>query len=97
MTDNLSRFTPEQAKLAEATHGDVYEHLCDLIEKDRTPQGAEAILSGALAGVAQVAWMGKAREASMDDMVAWWTDLGRYYLTQMFAEDAMGAPQGGTQ
>ena len=96
-THELATFTPEQAVVADETHQMFGDVLYSRIERRADPKLREAELAGAVAAVAETAWRGRAKGVDVPKLLAWWNELGKFYLEQFQAMDDMGPTVGGVQ
>lgn len=57
---------------------------------------ANGIVSGMMAGAAEVLWITKPNGGSLERVLEFWRFAGETHIKQFFADDTMGPTQGGT-
>lgn len=100
MTDHKT-VTVDQNKAFVELADDVRTEVAQLLVRRLT--GAkdagerDAVLSGALAGAAQVLWHARKPGEPLDRVLDYWRFGGQTFLMQFAADEEMGEPEGGKQ
>ena len=92
---------PGFVEAAEDARVQIARYLLDRLHEAPAGSARDAVLSGAMAAMAQIVWETQPRAETPDRSLAraleFWDHCGGTYINQFFAEDTMGEMQGGKQ